>query len=148
MQQVKLSHGSEKARDSMQNVSWNRDDPVNRVYFFKKETPWKAVRGGELFDSMHMAMDQVQADQETFSPNPERSDLVIPRKFEEKKTLVYTSESRKRKETQRYCMYIVSNNNIIMVPLFPYTVPTVQQRGLNLIPILLSSIIIIIMMNY
>ena len=99
MQQVKLSYGSEKARDSMQNVSWDRNDPVNRVYFFKKETPWEAVRGGELFNSM--AMDQVQADQETFSPNPERSNLVIPRKFEEKKTLVYSLESRKRKETQR-----------------------------------------------
>lgn len=80
----------------MQNVSWNQDDPVNRVYFYKKETPWKAVRGGELFG---------HDDQQTFSPNPKPSDLVIPWKFEEKTTLVYSPE-RKRKSTQRYIDFI------------------------------------------
>ena len=93
-QQIKLSYGSEKARNSMQNVPWNQDDPVNRVYFYKKETPWKAVRGGELFG---------HDDQQTFSPNPKPSDLVIPREFVEKKTLVYSPE-RKRKSTQRYTL--------------------------------------------
>ena len=76
----------------MQNVSWKQDDPVNRVYFYKKETPWKAVRGGELFGPM-------DGDEQTFSPNPKPSDLVIPWKFEEKTTLVYSQE-RKRKSTQ------------------------------------------------
>ena len=78
----------------MQNVSWDQDDPVNRVYFYKKETPWKAVRGGELFGPM-------DDDEQTFSPNPKPSDLVIPWKFEEKTTLVYSQE-RKRRSTQRY----------------------------------------------
>ena len=96
-QQVKLSYCSERAHDSKEKVSWNWDDPVNRVYFYKKETPWKAVIGGELFDSMV----QQQHSQESFSPNPKPSDLVIPRKFEEMETLVYSQE-KKRKSMEGY----------------------------------------------
>ena len=84
----------------MQDVSWDQDDPVNRVYFYKKETPWKAVRGGKLFDSMVHNADQQT---ETFSPNPKRSDLGFPGNLRKTKHWCIVKEG---KDSQYKCISV------------------------------------------
>lgn len=89
IQRVFISHDSEERRHKKE-ISWNQEDPVNHVYFYKKETPWKAENGGNLFESSEASR----------SPAPKRFDLMLPRAFKVEETRVYSQE-KKRKAVER-----------------------------------------------
>ena len=78
--------------DSEMKLENNREqDPVKRVFFYSRKTPWEAKLGASLFKDKS---NDVQ-------PSSKRSNLVIPKTFVSRKIRLYASRDKSKEELDK-----------------------------------------------
>lgn len=91
MQELSIPYDSEERRPTGNETTSNQKNPVNFVYFYRKETPWKAQTGREYFK---------EAAGQSLSPTQSLSVHELPETTDVKEMRVYGHDRKRKRDVQ------------------------------------------------